>query len=219
MRAFRFASLSFALVLAAWCQASASAADKDHYVLALSWSPSFCASPEAADESLQCGGGRKFAFVVHGLWPQDGARPLHYCQAEKTWVPEEQIEDMLPVMPSKSLIIHQWRKHGVCSGLSMSDYFRLTRALFRKVKIPARYLSPLEPIITTPEALIVDFVKSNKGLTSNMMQLECTSRGSTRLAELRICFSPEGEFAQCRSSRRKSCRAKQLVLPPVMANS
>ena len=46
----------------------------DFYVLALSWSPSFC---EAAAErgnsgrsqQIQCGG-RPFSFVVHGLWPQ-----------------------------------------------------------------------------------------------------------------------------------------------------
>jgi ribonuclease T2 len=219
MRICRVASLSFALILASSWQAFAWAAGKDHYILSLSWSPSFCAAPEADDESLQCGGDRKFAFVVHGLWPQDGPRPLHYCPAQETWVPEELIEDMLPIMPSKSLVIHQWRKHGVCSGLSMNNYFRLTRTLFGKVKIPARYLSPLEPIVTTPEALIVDFLKTNKGLNRNMMQIECTSRASAQLAELRICFSPAGDFAQCRSSRRESCRAKTLMLPPVIAKS
>ena len=47
----------------------------DFYVLALSWSPSFC---EAAQErgglgksqQMQCGG-RPYSFVVHGLWPQN----------------------------------------------------------------------------------------------------------------------------------------------------
>src|SRR5688572_25487595 len=42
----------------------------DYFVLALSWSPTFCASEQAAGERLQCGTGRKYAFVVHGLWPQ-----------------------------------------------------------------------------------------------------------------------------------------------------
>jgi ribonuclease T2 len=219
MRATRIASFGFALVVVAWVHVSASASESDHYILALSWSPSFCAKPEAADEALQCGSRRKFAFVVHGLWPQEGASPLHYCPAEDTWVPAEQIEDMLPIMPSKSLIIRQWRKHGVCSGLSMSDYFRLTRALFRKVRIPARYSFPLEPIVTSPEALIADFLKTNKGLTRDMVRIECTSRPSRRLSELRICFSPEGDFAQCRSAVRESCRAKTLVLPPVAARS
>jgi ribonuclease T2 len=48
----------------------------DFYVLALSWSPSFCeASQERAQDRAsnrapdpQCGG-RPFSFMVHGLWP------------------------------------------------------------------------------------------------------------------------------------------------------
>src|SRR5258707_1025583 len=45
----------------------------DFYVLALSWSPSYCeAAQERAPDRApdqQCGG-RPFSFVVHGLWPQ-----------------------------------------------------------------------------------------------------------------------------------------------------
>jgi ribonuclease T2 len=219
MRVLRFAGLSVALALACWLLPSAQAEDGDHFVLALSWSPSFCATTEAADEARQCGGRRKFAFVVHGLWPQEGRRPSQYCPTEETWVPEDQIDEMLHIMPSKSLVIHQWRKHGTCSGLSMSDYFRLTRALFGRVRIPARYLSPLEPIVTTPEALIGDFVKTNRDLSSDMMQLVCASRSLSRLAELRICFSPDGDFAQCSFPPRASCRARTLVLPPVKGKS
>ena len=37
----------------------------DYYVLALSWSPGFCATHS---RSLQCGGDD--GFVLHGLWPQ-----------------------------------------------------------------------------------------------------------------------------------------------------
>ena len=45
----------------------------DFYMLALSWSPSYCeASRERAPDrspDQQCGA-RPFSFVVHGLWPQ-----------------------------------------------------------------------------------------------------------------------------------------------------
>ena len=45
----------------------------DYYVLALSWSPSYCqAAQERAPNRApdqQCSG-RPFSFVVHGLWPQ-----------------------------------------------------------------------------------------------------------------------------------------------------
>jgi len=123
---------------------------------------------------------------------------------------------MLPIMPSKSLIIHEWKKHGTCSGLSMSDYFDLTETLFDKVKIPARYLTPLAPVTTTPEGLILDFVKTNQGLSASMLTIVCKPRrGRARLQELRICFSPDGQFTQCRHGRQKDCAATELVLPPV----
>src|SRR5262249_49131550 len=42
----------------------------DFYVLALSWSPSYCDSlGERAQQQAECGE-RPYAFIVHGLWPQ-----------------------------------------------------------------------------------------------------------------------------------------------------
>jgi len=45
----------------------------DFYVLALSWSPSFCEAasdrPDSGRSQPQCDG-RPYSFVVHGLWPQ-----------------------------------------------------------------------------------------------------------------------------------------------------
>jgi ribonuclease T2 len=195
----------------------AQSAEVDHYLLALSWSPTFCASSEAENESFQCGGNRRFAFIVHGLWPQArGSHSPQYCRTTENWVPEEQIEEMLPIMPSKSLIIHEWKKHGTCSGLGMEGYFDLTERLFRKLRIPARYLMPLQPVYIAPKALIADFVKTNRGLSPDMISLVCKPRaGRARLRELRICFSLDGQFAQCRPRRRSDCASETLMLPPV----
>ena len=205
------------MIFAGRGSAAAQGADVDHYVLALSWSPTFCASPEAENENLQCGKNRRFAFVVHGLWPQDRrSRPPQYCRTGESWVPEEQIDEMLPIMPSKSLIIHEWKKHGTCSGLGMEEYFDLTETLFRKIRVPARYLTPLQPVTITPETLIADFVKTNRGLRSDMMTIVCKPRaGRARLQELRVCFSLDGQFSQCRPRRRSDCASETLVLPPV----
>ena len=94
-------------------------------------------------------------------------------------------------MPSKPLIIQQWRKHGTCSALAIEAYFDLTQELFEKVRIPARYVSPLTPLTTTPQALVSDFLNANRGLAPEMMKVICTSNGRrARLDELRICFSP-----------------------------
>ncbi|MCC2111314.1 MAG: hypothetical protein KDJ16_04705, partial [Hyphomicrobiales bacterium] len=46
--------------------------DFDYYVLSLSWSPSYCEA-EGDPREPQCRKerpSRRYAFVVHGLWPQ-----------------------------------------------------------------------------------------------------------------------------------------------------
>jgi ribonuclease T2 len=94
----------------------------------------------------------------------------------------------------------------------------LTQELFEKVRIPARYVSPLAPLTTTPQALVSDFLNANRGLAPEMMKVICTSNGRrARLDELRICFAPSGRFTQCRPRSGNNCRAETLMLPPVKA--
>lgn len=192
----------------------------DYYALSLSWSPTYCGSDAGRDDHQQCGMGRAYAFVVHGLWPQYERGWPQDCRASEKWVPDKLIDAMLDIMPSKKLIIHEWKKHGACSGLAMRDYFTLTRALFGKLNIPARYISPGAVVMTTPEELVSDFVKSNRDLTSDMLSVQCgNSRGAARLAELRVCFSKDGRLQSCGDNERRQCRAKSLVLPPVRKGS
>ncbi|MGE3993622.1 ribonuclease T2 family protein, partial [Pseudorhodoplanes sp.] len=175
--------------------------DFDYYALALSWSPTFCQSPAGDDADLQCNSKRRYDFVVHGLWPQYEKGWPDSCQTRERWVPDELIDAMLDLMPSKKLIIHEWRKHGTCSGLKMRDYFALIRAVYGKVKIPARYVMPNDTIITTPQQLVTDFVKSNRDLTEGMISVQCGNRrDDARLSELRICFTRDGEFRECGSN-------------------
>src|SRR5689334_13733545 len=44
----------------------------DYYALVMSWSPTHCSTPEGEDDAQQCSrrDGRRYAFVLHGLWPQ-----------------------------------------------------------------------------------------------------------------------------------------------------
>lgn len=188
----------------------------DYYVLALSWSPTYCASKRGSRDRTQCGNGRRFAFVVHGLWPQHVRGWPQYCQTNQRWVGRRQIKRMLDIMPSKRLIIHEWKKHGTCSRLGQKAYFKLTRKLFDKVLTPARYLSPSRPILIAPENLVSDFIKTNRGLDANALSVQCgNSRNQARLSELRICFSKSGEFTDCGQNERRRCHAQTLILPPV----
>jgi ribonuclease T2 len=222
LRRLAFPSAAAIAVLAALLILPALARDNrpgqfDYFVLTLSWSPTFCAGPDGDRDPSQCTPGRRFAFVVHGLWPQnsDGTWP-EFCDAPETWVPQQVIDGMMRIMPSKRLIIHQWRKHGSCSGLTIENYFLATRLLFEKLKIPARFLSPQAPIETTPQQLVLDFVKTNRDLTADMISVQCgNARDRARLSELRICIDRHGNFGQCGAAARRQCRAQTLVMPPV----
>lgn len=188
----------------------------DYYVLALSWSPTYCATTGDARGDEQCAPRRNYAFVVHGLWPQFNQGWPQDCQVRDSWVPRDVIDGMMDIMPSRRLIIHEWKKHGTCSGLSVEDYFQSVRYGFKKVLIPARYLSPQATVKTTPQQLVTDFVKTNRGLTQDMLSVQCgNSRDEARLSELRICFDKQGEFRRCGVNEQRSCRARVLVMPPV----
>lgn len=188
----------------------------DYFVLSLSWSPTYCGSDAGQRDNNQCAPGRQFAFVVHGLWPQFQNGWPQNCSTRENWVEQAQIDAMMDIMPSKKLIIHEWKKHGSCAGVSQADYFRATRLLFEKVKIPARYVSPTADVLTTPEQLITDFVKTNRDLTADMLSVQCgNSRERARLSDLRVCLDKRGNFAACGGNERSACQAKQLVMPRV----
>ena len=115
----------------------------DYYVLALSWSPTYCAGLQDGRFDPQCHGRerRPYAFVLHGLWPQFEQRWPEFCRtSQSTFVPEAVAQRMLDIMPSKRLIFHEYRKHGTCSGLGVEGYFDLSRRLYDGVKIPERYI-------------------------------------------------------------------------------
>ena len=52
----------------------------DYYAVALSWSPSYCATRNDPD---QCAVGRRHGFVLHGLWPQHERGFPESCSTEK----------------------------------------------------------------------------------------------------------------------------------------
>lgn len=191
------------------------AGDFDYYSLVLSWSPTFCDSHAGRRAREQCGRNRHYAFVLHGLWPQYEKGWPQNCRVKKGqfFIPRKVIDSMTDIMPSKRLIIHEWKKHGTCSGLSNKDYFALSRSLYNSVKIPARFQKPNNFVTTTPQQLEAAFIKANPGMDGSMISVQC-GRGK-RLKEVRFCFDKNQKLRPCGSNERRECRAKQLVLPPV----
>lgn len=187
----------------------------DFYVLALSWSPSFCAAasertPGRAPQQ-QCGE-RPYSFVVHGLWPQYDKGFPEYCQRDKTRLERDIVTSMLDLMPAPQLIFRQWDKHGTCSGLAPRAYFDTIRKARALMKIPPQYLELATPLTVTPEEIEQAFVGANPGMTREAIAVRCDSQ---RLSEVRVCLSKDFRFRDCGEVDRRACRRDTLVMPPV----
>ncbi len=187
----------------------------DFYVLALSWSPSFCeASQERAPNRApdqQCGE-RPYSFVVHGLWPQYERGFPEFCQQPAPRLDRNIVSGMLDLMPAPRLIFNEWDKHGTCSGLPARGYFETIRKARAVVKIPDVYIEPERALTVTPKEVEDAFVGANPGLTADAIAVTCDSR---RLSEVRICLSKDLKFHACAEVSKRACRRDRLQMPPV----
>jgi ribonuclease T2 len=195
--------------------------DFDYYMLVLSWSPTYCEThePNARDGEQQCSGSRPYAFVLHGLWPQyEEGWPESCPTQDRPWVSADLITRMLDIMPSRSLVIHEYRKHGVCSGLAPEAYFDAARKLFLGIRIPERYVGPGETLTVQPSELVQDFLTANPTLQNSQVLLSCNR---TKLREVKICVSRDLKPRACGAAetRRKSCPLDKVVLPPVRGSA
>lgn len=186
----------------------------DFYVLALSWSPSFCQDSEERGRQggEQCSTARPYSFVVHGLWPQYERGFPKDCQVPAPRLNRNIMTSMLDLMPSPRLVFHEWDTHGTCSGLGPQAYFDLVRKARGTVTIPEAYTSLNSTLTVTPDEVEVAFVKANPGLSRAAIAVTC---GSPRLGEVRICMSKELRFRECPEIDRRACRREKLTMPPV----
>lgn len=189
----------------------------DYYALVLSWSPTHCSTTHGFDDDQQCNraDGRRYAFILHGLWPQyEKGWPQNCRTRRKPFVPQPLIDSMLDIMPSDKLIIHEYRKHGTCSGLDPSSYFAFARQLFQSVEVPERYTNPYEVQQVSPDKLKDEIAAANPILGPDMIAVSCDGN---RLREIRICFSKDGNPQSCGANEnpRKLCPAREIFVPPV----
>ena len=196
------------------------AGEFDYYALVLSWSPTHCSSPEASGDTLQCErrDGRRYAFILHGLWPQYDRGYPEFCRTQRRpFVPQSLIDSMLDIMPSPRLVIHEYRTHGTCSGLDADGYYALSRKLFASIRIPERYVNPFETQFVSPTTLKREFAAVNSGLTPDMIAVNCVRGPGNRLREVRICFAKDGRPTPCGANENQDrlCRANEMTVPPV----
>jgi len=187
----------------------------DYYILALSWSPSYCEARQdrAPNRSRdrQCDG-RPFSFVVHGLWPQYDRGFPSYCQVPPPRLDRNIVGSMLDLMPSPRLIFHEWDQHGTCSGLSPRAYFDDVRKARAAVKIPSEYVKLESSASVMPREVAEAFLKANPGLSPRAISVFCDR---TWLTEVRICLGKDLSFRDCTETRRHACRLDRARMPAV----
>jgi ribonuclease T2 len=191
----------------------------DYYVLSLSWSPTYCAEQSNAQQDAQCRlrDGRRFAFVLHGLWPQYERGFPEFCPTGTSpFVPQGVIDRMLDIMPARPLVIHEYRKHGTCSGLEPRAYYDMARRLFERIKIPPRFVDPGRDQIIDTRAVVDEFTAANPGLMPENLAVTCGGTGN-RMREVRVCFTRDGALRPCgvNEDARKLCRSPRVHVPPV----
>jgi ribonuclease T2 len=182
----------------------------DFYVLALSWSPAYCALKGSQGDPAQCGASKPFRFIVHGLWPQNERGLPDQCDAS-TYPTRDEIRSVTDLTPSPGLVRHEWEKHGACSGLSPANYFWVMRAAADHVVIPAPF-SGAQAFSLSPPSIETGFIRANPGLAASGIATVCDSG---LLTEVRICLTKSLEFRACPDVDRRGCRAGSIKIQPV----
>lgn len=209
--------LSFALCLLTPLVGSKAAADQpgafDYYVLALSWSPNWCAREGDARNADQCHPRHDHGWTLHGLWPQYERGYPSDCPAPRRLDPSRGESDaMADIMGSGGLAWHEWKTHGRCSGLSGPDYYALSRAAYGAVTRPP-VLRQLDRPIRVPASVIEEaWLQANPEMTADQITITC--RGD-QIAEARICLTKDLVLRACAPDVARDCRAENALLAPV----
>lgn len=185
----------------------------DYYVLVLSWMPTHCRTEGRGRR--ECGGSESHAFLLHGLWPQyDKGWPENCQTGKRVWVPEKLIEEMRDIMPSKSLMIHEYRVHGTCSGLDPAQYFGVARELLERVIVPARLVERDSDTAVSPEELESEFLAANPWLKSDMIAVTCRRKN---LLDIRVCFGRDLFPRACgdNEGQKRLCPLNKITVPPI----
>jgi ribonuclease T2 len=181
----------------------------DYYLFSLSWAPNYCAD-HPSDHSSECSPNLHTAFVVHGLWPQkvSGAPPESCAPARP--VATQTVNRVTSIMPSRTLIQHEWAKHGTCSGLSADDYFSAIERSFHSLQIPEEYKS----LSGEQEFDVRQIEQSFADVNHAPVGAFRVSCHANELLAVEACLTKDFQFQTCTQSVRE-CPARSVLMRPV----
>lgn len=164
------------------------------YTLALTWAPEFChGKARDASARFECGGGNRFGFTLHGLWPDGvGKEWPQYCTATAL-LPPALIRQHVCSTPSPQLLQHEWAKHGTCMQTSPADYFARSTRLYGKLRYPDMDGLSRKPL--TVARFAEAFAAVNPGIPARAVRVTATARGW--LDELWLCLDRSFAYKPC----------------------
>jgi len=182
----------------------------DYYLLTLSWAPQFCATNPNGRGTAECNPSKHMGLVVHGLWPQynNGKWPQD-CSSTPP-VSSSMVNHMLPMMPGKQLIQHEWAKHGTCSGLSVKDYFGSIEKLYSGLSVPDDFKKPADSAQTSPGDIEAAFATANNA-PKEAFRVSCPQQD---FSAVQACLDKDLNYMACPATQR-DCRADQIQVRPV----
>lgn len=189
------------------------AGEFDYYVLALSWSPNWCALEGNSKHAEQCEDDQTYGWVMHGLWPQyeQGGWPS-YCRTSHSEATRGQTRAMIDIMGSSGSAWHQWKKHGRCSGLSADVYFDTARRAYRQTTRPAVFRKLTKDIKLPARVVQQAFLEENPQLTENQLTVTCKAG---YIQEVRICLSKDLTPRVCGADTIRDCRMDNALFTPI----
>ncbi len=184
----------------------------DYYVLALSWSPNWCAREGDARGSDQCDARYGHGWILHGLWPQYHQGWPSFCKTSERSPSRSMTAAMVDISGSAGLAWHQWKKHGTCSGLSAADYYALSRRAYEQVNRP-QILRKLTQEVELPASVIEDaFLRANPAWQPDMLTITCNQG---YIEEARLCLSNDLTPVPCGADVVRDCNKQDALFSPV----
>lgn len=173
----------------------------DGYLLALSWSPAYCAKVDNSeransDSDFQCTE-NKFNFVVHGLWPEASDAPSldeqpAFCKTTQP-IAVNTLKAHLCTIPGVGLMHHEWAKHGSCAFDTPEEFLGRVEELRSKLRLPNFSVVADQPL--TAGTVRDAFMLANPSLARNAIMVATDKKN--RLQEVRLCYDKSFHFMAC----------------------
>lgn len=186
--------------------------DFDYYVLALSWSPNWCAREGDARGSDQCDPRHDHGWILHGLWPQYHRGWPAFCPTTERSPTRGMTAGMADIMGTAGLAWHQWRKHGSCSGLSADAYYTLSRDAYDRIARPKVFRKIERRMRLAARVVEEAFLEANPDIEPDGLTVTCKDGF---IQEVRICLSRDLDPVPCGQDVVRDCTLDRAVFDPV----